>query len=1062
VRFSELSALSVRHWRFVLLLVVATIAFGVIGVTRMARQEDPTLEVNEVVVYTAYPGAAPADVEQLVCKPLDEAIKGVEDVRTVISFALNSLAVIDVVMEDGADYAKVTDDVRTSVRAAQSELPKAAGAPYVETFNPRTSVATMLVVLSGDFPDRELAGAARTVKDALALLTDVARTEIAGEQEQELRVSVDPARSRALGVPAPLVARALAEAHVRVPGGTLPLGRTSALVSVEHELATVDAVRSTPVAMRGADIVRVGDVARVTRGSGDPVNRLHQDGANAIAVAVYAREHANLIALGDHVREALARMRAQLPRGVRVDVVHDQPASIEANLGSFVESLLEGAGLVALAVFAFMGLRASLVVVTALPLSMLFALGAMQWAGYDFDQISIIALIIALGMLVDDAVVVVDAAQRFLDRGLTRARAAVTGTAFVFWANNSSTMTAIASFLPLFLMAGISGQFIRAIPAVVSFALLGSLLTAQVVTPLIASWLLRPSRHAQAAADPDAAIDTSEDEAVHERQSEGLLLRALHPVYGRAIGAALAHPWIVIALSFASLALAALMVTRIGVQFFPKAEKPVIIVHVYTPTGTRYAVTDSVARHVEALIRARPEVQTVLASVGKGLPRVYYNVPQHKEDESYAMLLVRVKGTYRSPLVPAASVIDSLRAPMDALAGVEVRMEELAQGPLVGAPVAVRIQGEDLDVIARIAGQIKAEMEQIPGAVNIEDDLEEGLPELRVALDADRIARIGLTPLMVAGIIRGDVAGEVAARVREGDREVPIRVMHESSPSPDARSFAALSAAPLPGYVPGAEREARGPESAAAARVRSAAGEPTLPPLSSVIQTTYQHTRSQIVRRDLRRTGTVRADVRGTLASRVLAEAERRAAYIALPPGYTMEFGGENEERDRAFASFGRSALIAFLLIYGITLLQFNSLVQPFIIVATIPFAAFGAILGLFLTRSPFGFSSFLGLVALIGIVVNHKIYLIDRINYYRGRGAATHEAVVLAGHSRLRPVVLTALTAIFGVLPLTLTGSSLWTPFGAVLIAGLISSTLLTLVVMPVAYVLMVRERHA
>ncbi len=1042
-----------------LLLVVGTIAFGVLGVMRMARQEDPTLEVNEVVVYSVYPGAAPADVEQLVCKPLDEAIKGVDDVRTVISFALNSLAVIDVVMEDGADYAKVTDDVRTAVRAAQSLLPDDAEAPYVETFNPRTSVATMLVVLSGDFTDRELSDAARGMKDALALLPDVSRTELVGEQETELRVSVDPARSRALGVPAPLVARALAASHVRVPGGTLPLGRSSALVSVEHELATVDAVRATPVAQRGDALVRVGDVASVMRGSGDPVNRLQQDDANAVAVAVYAREHANLITLGNHVRDALDAMRDRLPRGQRVDVVHDQPASIDANLTSFVESLLEGAGLVALTVLAFMGLRASLVVVMALPLSMLFALGAMQASGFDFDQISIIALIIALGMLVDDAVVVVDAAQRFLDRGVARVRAAVTGTAFVFWANNSSTMTAIASFLPLFLMAGISGQFIRAIPAVVSYALLGSLITAQIVTPLLASWFLRPSRHAVPAAHPDADIDASEDDAEHERQSEGAILRALHPLYGRMIHASLAHPWIVVSTSIASLGVAALLITQLGVQFFPKAEKPLFVIHVHTPTGTRYAVTDSVTRRVDAIVRARPEVQTVLTSVGKGLPRIYYNVPQHKEDESYAMLFVRLKGTYRHSIVPPSAVIDSLRPRLEALSGVEVRMEELAQGPLVGAPVAVRIQGEDLDVISRIAGQVKAEIAQIPGAVNVEDDLEEGLPELRVSLDADRIARAGLTPLQVAGIIRGNVAGEVVARVREGDREVPVRVMNESSPSPDARSFAGFVGAPLPGYVSGATREAP-PQSAADARVRSAGGEPTLAPLSSVIETSYRHTRSQIVRRNLRRTGTVRADVNGTLASRVLAEAQRRTAHIALPPGYSMEFGGENEERDRAFASFGRSALLAFLLIYGITLLQFNSLVQPFIIVVTIPLAAVGAVFGLFVTQSPFGFSSFLGLVALIGVVVNHKIYFIDRINHYRTRGAPTREAVVLAGHSRLRPVVLTALTAIFGVLPLTLTGSSLWTPFGAVLIAGLVASTALTLLVMPVVYVLMVRER--
>ncbi len=1057
MRLTELSALSLKQWRFVVVLVVGAVLFGIFGFAHLPRQEDPEAVVTEVGIYTLYPGATPATLEQLVTKPLEQAAKGVEDVDHVISYSIANLSMLDVLIKDDADVDQVVDNLRSAMNAAAPALPEGTHAPEVVEFTPQL-VATMFVVLRGDLSEREMGRTARAVKDALALLPAVKSASVEGEQPEEVRVSVDPARAAARGVSIAEVIDALRGAHVHLPAGRLDLGRAAVPVTVDAELANADAVRAAPVALRGGEVIRVGDVARVERRVADPVNQMRLNGERAIAIAVYAPKHTNLVALGDQVRAELRRLQPTLPRGVSVAIPHDQPASIAAHLGELELNLLEGMLLVALAVFAFLGTRAALIVTTALPLSVCIALGLMDLTGFAFDQISIAALVIAIGMLVDDAVVVVDSVQRFLDRGVEKARATVLGTAFVFHANNATTLTAIAAFLPLFLIGGVTGSFLRGIPAVVTFALAASLLIAQIVTPLLAYRFLRPHPHGDAPAEIDPTIDDTSDEALAR---EGGVMRVLHPPYRAALRGALAHPWRTLAITLVCAIGAGAMFRSLGVQFFPKAEKPQFLIYVQAPAGTRYAVTDSLTRAVERAVLRRSEVDAVLTSVGKGLPRLYYNVPQHREDEAYAMLFVTLKTkAHLAPIVPAAAVIDSLRVPLASIPGVEIDCKELEQGPIVGAPVAVRIQGDDFATITRVAATVRHEMERVPGAVNVRDDLDEGLPQLSVEFDRERIARAGLSPDIVAAVIRSTLAGVTVARIREEDREIPVRV--ESTRGRGTMTLETLTGAPLPGYVRQTAPEdlLLGTTSATALRLRGPAeSDPQLAPLGRVVTPRLTHERSEIVRRDLRRVGTVRCDVHGTLPSRVVAELETRLASLEVPEGYTLTYGGENEERDKSFASLGRSGTLALLLIYAITILQFNSLLQPVVLVFTIPLAAVGAIAGLYVTRNPFGFSAFLGLVALTGIVVNHKIYLIDRINVFRAHGMSVDEAIVAAGHSRLRPVVLTALTAIGGLLPLAVSGHSLWSPFGGVVIAGLLASTVLSLIVMPVIYRLVIRR---
>lgn len=1057
MRLTELSALSLKHWRFVVVLVMGALLFGVFGFANLPRQEDPEAKVTEVGIYTLFPGATPATIEQLVSKPLEENAKGVEDVEHVVSYSLANLSLLDVFIKDDADVDQVVDNLRSAMSAAAPSLPDGTHAPEVVEFTPQL-VATMFVVLRGDLSEREMGRTARAVKDALALLPEVKSAAVEGEQPDEVRVHVDAARAAARGVSVADVIAALKASHVHLPAGRLDLGRTAMPVTVDAELADADAVRAAPVALRSGEVIHVGDVARVERRLADPVNQLRLNGEHAIAIAVYAPKHTNLVTLGNAVRAELARLQPTLPRGVTVEIPHDQPASIAAHLGELELNLLEGMLLVALAVLAFLGPRAALVVTTALPLSVCVALGMMDATGFAFDQISIAALVIAIGMLVDDAVVVVDSVQRFLDRGVEAARAAVLGTSFVFHANNATTLTAIAAFLPLFLVGGVTGSFLRGIPAIVTFALAASLLVAQIVTPLLAHRLLRAHPHGDAATDIDPTTDDTSDDALRR---EGAVMRVLHPWYRGVIRGALAHPWRTMAITLVCALGAGAMFRSLGLQFFPKAEKPQFLVYVQAPAGTRYAVTDSLTRAVERTILRRPEVDQVLTSVGKGLPRLYYNVPQHREDEAYAMSFVTLKTkAHLAAITPASAVIDSLRPSLARIAGAEIECKELEQGPIVGAPVAVRIQGDDFATINQIATTVRRAMEQTPGAVDVRDDLDEGLPQLSVAFDRERIARAGLTPEIVAAVMRSTLAGVTVARIREEDREIPVRV--EATPERGASTLESLTGAPLPGFVKqsSAEDLALGYGSAAEMRARGPAdSDPQLAPLGRVIDARLTHERSEIVRRDLRRVGTVRCDVHGALASAVLAGVEQRLASLRVPEGYTVTFGGENEERDKSFASLGRSGTLALLLIYAITILQFNSLLQPVILVFTIPLAAVGAIAGLYVTRNPFGFSAFLGLVALTGIVVNHKIYLIDRINTFRAHGMPLDDAIIAAGHSRLRPVVLTALTAIGGLLPLALSGHSLWSPFGGVVIAGLLASTVLSLIVMPVIYRLVMRR---
>jgi multidrug efflux pump subunit AcrB len=781
-------------------------------------------------------------------------------------------------------------------------------------------------------------------------------------------------------------------------------------VRVSGQFERIEDIRETIVGSKNAKPIYLKNVAEVRRALKEPAYIARFKGTCSIFLTVTQKEGTNVLRLGEQANAVLARMREALPKDLSAEVVFHQPDQVAERLSTFQSNLLIGMLLVGFLVFLFMGLRMSLIVMTAIPLSMLIAFGCMHSAGVALEQISIAALIIALGMLVDNAIVVTENIHRLIEAGKSRREATSEGATEVGWAVTAATATTIAAFIPLMLMTGDTGAFIRSIPYTVSFALLASLLVAMTVTPLLCYRLLKPT------------------------DKEGRLVAAIRMFidrfYSRFLGTVLRRRGMVLCAVFVAFVGTMSLASHIGVEFFPKAERPQFLIDVVMPEGTSFDATDGMTRSIEDVLIREPSVLNFAANVGKGNPRIYYNVFRRSEATNYAQILVNLKTGASS--LSAAEMIGKLRREFRDVTDGRIEMREFEQGPPIGAPVAIRISGDEVGVLRGLAGEVADRLSGIEGAVNVDNNLKTAGMDVEVHINRDKARILGLPNHTIARTVRAAISGETATTFREKGQELDVVVRF---PKRGGKGYADLDRIYLP--------------SLSGAQI----------PLSQVAQVRFMEGTSRILHRDRTRTATVRADLEGRLADEVVSDLKKALGDLPLPEGYAIEFGGETEERDKPFRSLLRAMLIAIIAIYGILVLQFNSFSQPLVILVAVPLAFIGAIGALFITGNPFGFMAFVGAVSLSGVVVNDAIVLIDFTNHLRKRGASIREAVIQAGRTRFVPVILTTVTTIGGLLPLTLRGGTLWAPMGWTIIGGLAFATVLTLLIVPVLYSLIARE---
>jgi multidrug efflux pump subunit AcrB len=1024
--FIDVSHGAIRRWRLVLVGAVGLLLLAWMAWAKIPRLEDPKVDPFEAGVTMVYPGASPEDMEAQVVKVVEEELYGMESVEWVESTAYPNAAYFHVKFEDGTNMDVAAEKIRGKVAGRKKDLPAEVKDAEVVKYS-TILTPQMVVAVAGNRSDAVLTEAAKRLKDNLATVSGVSGIDLRGELKQAIRVRLDPVKLARHRLAADQVVAQLRAANVRIPGGELKVGPLLTLLQVNQEFTDAASVRAVPVGASGdgrgsAQVVTLGDVAEVRDEGLTPRQRFVVNGLPAVGLSLRFRGGENAVEVGNQVRAKIRAIEGAFPEGTTVEIVHDQPRWIAKSISNFIESLSEGIALVMLIITLGMGWRAALVVSGVLPLAAGGAIFGLYALGFSLEQVSIAGLIVALGLLVDDAVVVTESIQIMRDKGISPLRAAVFGTARVFWANNGTTAVACAAFVPLFFMGGSTGLFIKGLPTAVMLALVFSLLVAQFFTPWVATFFLKPSAPVVAVPD-EAPFDRARDSG-GEHEESNPALRWMKGLYARHIAWVIAHPVRVLGVFAALLVGALVMLPRVGFQFFPQAEKPALFVSLQLPKGTRDELTAEKTREALGLIRQDPDVRTTSATVGSGYPAIFGSRIYHRESKDYADLYLQLREGSTS-----AVVAERLRGRLAGVQGVRLAVEELWYGPPLAHPIVIRVIGDDYGRLRAYAEEVKAQIRSHPGALNVQDSLTESIPLAKVAVDGGVAMRVGLTPGQVGGTLRWLHGEDRITEFRRGNEQVQVVLDPVTAPGDP---IGAVEETPIPNALGGTV------------------------PLRQVGAVTLDRGFAELKRRNTRRVVEITADVDSrTLPSEVVAKVRPWLDAKPWEPGYRWSFAGAQEETEKSFKNLGIAAIGAILIIFLLLVLMFDSLTLSVVVMAAVPFALIGAVFGLAVTGTPFGFMSFLGLIALIGVYVNHKIYFVERMQALIARGEPLPTAILHAGQDRLRPVVLTALTAILGLLPLTLTSGKLWAGFGWVNIFGLLASIPLSLILLPALIVL-------
>ena len=866
---------------------------------------------------------------------------------------------------------------------------------------------------------------ARDFEDALKQVTSVGKvTKVAIVQEAVYLLFSD-ANLAGYGLTPEMVKESIAARNAVIPGGTMRTEGRNFPVQLSGEYKTEKDMLGTVVGMgKGGAPVYLRDVFDVRRMYESPIpyqvdvlGRTGKDGSldtrRAVMVAVEMRDGEIIRYFNREVMKVAETMKARIPEGLEFRVLSDQPTAVEHRIHHFVRCFIEAVIIVIIVGLFLMDWRSALVLATAIPLTVAMTLVGMQMLHIPLQQISIAALIIALGMLVDVPVVASDGINRELHLGEPRLRAAWLGPLHLRHPMVFGTLINIFAFLPLLLLSGDKGEFMKSLPMVVTLALVSAFLVSVTFTPLMSYYVLRGQKGFDEGGEVRSAIPFRYvDQA----------LAAVLPRYRAALERSLKRPWLVLGVGYSVLALSCLMVPFLGDQFFPPAERNQLLVDIESPSTDSLTSLRATVDQAMALIKRHEEVASAAVFTGGTAPRFYYNV-EPKEPANYlAQILINTR--HADDVEP---LLVKLRQELDqSVPGVRCVVKQLEQGPPVKEPIQIRLSGENLDKLRQLADQTAAEL-RAAGGYHVFDDLGLRMPNIEIAIDQDRANSLGLNNEQIGAVALSSFTGLTLSELREGDRLIPILARGRIEERSEVEKIRGL-------YAPTPDGKAVPFESFASIKVQPEFV--TIPHYNQL------------------RTVTVKAYAPfGELPSQILDRARPGLAKIKLDPGYEMRFAGEDEELRKNRTEMGLVMQISLALICLTMVLQFKSVIKSVVVMLTVPLGIIGAVLGLAVTRSPLGFMALLAIVSLAGVMVSHIIVLSDYIEHARAKGLPLEEALMQAGLARLRPVLVTVLATVGGLIPLFLTGGALWHPLTAVHIFGLLFATVLTLVMLPTLY---------
>ena len=1008
----KLPEFAVKNYQFTLIVFIAVFALGLYSLFTMPRSEDPEVHAPQFTVVVVYPGTSPKDMEQLVVDPMEKKIHELDDIKHVTTNISDGLAVMQVIYKYSSNPDDKYQEVVREINSLRGSLPSDIADIRIEKQTPSDVSIYQYALVSENASNTTLKKYAKDLKERLEKIKALKMVAYAGVPEQQVNVKLNLQKISQEKLTQNQVIAALQSENVNIPGGSISIGNSKMNIKTSGNFANLEEVKNTVVYSVQGKVVYLKDIADVTLGYEDETHITRLNGYRCSFVNASLKDKENIIAVQDKVTPVIDAFKKELPANIDLVKVFDQAKSVDVRLSHFTRDFAIAILLVLITLLP-LGTRASVVVMISIPLSLAIGLTLMNLLGYNINQLSIVGMIVALGILVDDSIVVVENIERYLRMGYGKLEASVKATSQIGIAVVGCTVLLIFAFLPIVFLPEGAGDFIRSLPLSVITTILASMVVSLTVVPFLASIILKP----------------------HESEEGNFLLRAMkkgiHTTYGTVLNKALKHPAITLTIIGGIFIASLALVPVIGSSLFPKSEKPMFLVEIETPEGTNLATTNKVTRYVESVLKKVPEISSFASNVGKGNPRIYYNVGQHNESENYAEIFIQVEGLHTREKV---AVIEKLRQQLKDYPGATIKVKDFEQGPPVEAPLAYRIYSDDLAALRKTAFDVAALISKVDGTIYVNNPLLVKPTDLKVTINKEKAGILGVASADIDKTVRLGAAGLNVATYREDIGKADNYNVNVSIPRnadmQDVSIFDRL-------YVP----------SASGLNI----------PFKNVASVGFESSPNQIRHYDKDRYVTISAFVKpGYNVQQLDQQITAQLNQFKFPKGFSFKVAGEKESKEESFGNLGIILIVTIFGFLGVLILEFKTFKSILIVLSVIPLGIVGGLIMLYFAGETLSFTATIGFIALVGIEVKNSLLVVDFTNQLRAQGRSIEDAIVEAGEIRFVPILLTSLTAIGGLLPLVIEYSELYSPLALVLIGGLISSTLLSRLVTPVMYKLL------
>jgi multidrug efflux pump subunit AcrB len=1007
----KIAELAIRRWQLTLVLFALLCALGISAFLQVPRAVDPHFSMPVVTMIALQPGADAAEVEQTITKPIEDVLQGLEDAKQVASTSSDGSAVIRVEFDWAGDPDEYFNNTVREVSAIRSRLPADLTSLTFEKIRTTNTSVLQVALLSDDASWYRMEKYARDVSEAFGRYQEVRQAEIFGLPQPEISVSINAGKLAELRVPASNVADAIRLGGADVPSGTVTSGAKRFSVEAGGAFRDLDKIRNLPLRTGDGTILRVGDVADVNWGAAEQRVRATHNGKRAVFITANQKLGTDATKLRDVLVKELEKQKAFLPPDITAVVQFDQSKDITKRL----EELARDFGIALfLVIFTLLplGFRASSIVMVSIPLSIASGLLAISATGYNLSQLVVAGFILSLGLLVDDSIVVVENISRHLRMGKSRDQAAIDGTREIAKAVLGSTGVLVFAFLPLLFLPEGAGKFTRSFIASILYTVSASMIVSLTIVPFLASRILKR--------------DGDEEGNALLRW----LMRNIDKFYRPLLHSGLSNPKTYVWGALAITCSAFLLVPVLGVSLFPNADTSYFRVNIESEQGSSIDQTDKIVKQVSAVLKTEPAIKNRIEVVGSHNPPVFYNVFERGENSSQGEVVAIMddwEGT------KSVEMVTRLRAKLDKIVGARIKLSLFQNGAPINAPIEFRVNGPDQEVLKGLSAKVEDVLRKTPGTRDVNNPVSVDRIDLDVRIDEAKAALLDIPSGAPRRAIRLALSGERAGAFRDSEGDSYPVVVRQ--PLYNTQPVSALDKI----------------------FVATRTGRPVQ--LSEITNPTLVSSPSSIRRYNLERYVGVTAQlVPGAVVSKVNTAADREIEKIKLPQGYSINIGGEAEKVNDTFSGFGPIIMVALFSIFAILVAEFGRFKEALVVAGVIPLGTFGGFIALYVTGNNLSFLAVIGFIALIGIEIKNSILLVDFTSQLREGGMELRAAIERAGEVRFLPVLLTSVTAIGGLMPLALFGGSLYSPLAIVLIGGLISSTLLSRIVTPAMYLLVVR----